>query len=103
MAKIPENTISRSNFNNAREMLCVKLGWMKEHQHFIRRHDHDCSVEERLAFIRKVTRILAYNYDVHRCPNPNLFPTLWPTEKEGSQPVRMPPEYRTTEPKEDRT
>lgn len=89
-----EKIIARNNFNMAREMLCIKLGWTKEFSHYIRRHNLDASWPEREKFFKKVTRILAYNYDVHRCPNPAMFPTLWPNNKPGSQPVRFPPEFR---------
>lgn len=89
-----ENAIARNNFRTAREMLCIKMGWTKEFSHYIMRHDVDASWPEREKFIKKVTRILAYNYDVHRCPNPAMFPALWPNSKPGSQPVRLPPEFR---------
>lgn len=89
-----EKVIAVSNFRQAREMLCIKLGWEREFQKYIRCPDSDVNKKEIAEFIRRTTRILAFNYDVHRCPNPSLFPTLWPEHKEGSQPLRFPPEYQ---------
>jgi len=95
MAVDLEKTLKRQNFNHAREMICIKMGWTKEFAHYIRKKNVDAEWPERKKFFDKVTRLLAYNYDVHRCPNPALYPALWPNEKEGSQPVRLPPEMRT--------
>lgn len=91
--KAVNRSIELNNFRIAREMLCIKMGWEREHQHYIRRHDADANSETVKAFKSKVTRLLAYNYDVHRCPNPSLFPRLLPTQHPQSQPVRFPPEW----------
>lgn len=91
-----EKAIALSNFRTAREMLCIKMGWEQEFQHYIRKHDVDASQETVKEFKRKLTRLLAYNYDVHRCPNPSFFPSLLPKEHPNSSPVRFPPEYKQT-------
>lgn len=88
-----QKALALNNFRQAREMLCIKMGWEREHQHYIRKHDVDASQEVVNEFKRKLTRLLAYNYDVHRCPNPALFPRLLPESHPQSQPVRFPPEW----------
>jgi len=92
--KQAHEAIARNNFYQAREMLCIKMGWTRELHMYVKRPDSDVDQKAVKEFIRKVTRVLAYNYDVHRRPSPALFPTLWPSDKPGSQPVRLPPEFR---------
>lgn len=87
--------IRRSNFVKARHMLCIKMGWMRDYSRFIMHTDPDsCKTQEHTKFIKKVTRFLAFNYDVHRCPDTSSFKSLWPEDKAGSEPVKVPPEYR---------
>ncbi len=87
--------IKRSNLNKARYMLCEKMGWTKDFYRFLRHRDVDAyGTEEKKEFIRKLSRLLAFNYDVHRCPDPCIFVRLWPAEKIGSEPVKYPPEWR---------
>lgn len=91
--------IKKSNFQKARHMLCIKMGWMKEYSKFIMRRDPDeCNKKAHTEFIKKVTRYLAYNYDVHRCPDTSDFKSLWPSNKPGNQPIRIPPEYTKKNP-----
>lgn len=89
--------IQASNFEKAREMLCLKMGWQREFYMLFRNYSNNLEEkekEEKENFIRKMTRYLCFNYDNHRCPDPIEFPSLWPSEREGSKPIIVPPEYR---------
>jgi hypothetical protein len=82
--------VKKVNFWHAFEMMCAKLGWEKDFRRLVLSRDVDaCQTPEKREFIRKVTRILAYNYDVHRCPPTILYPGLFP----GND-IKYPPEYR---------
>lgn len=89
--------VAIANFKRAREMLCIKMGWETEYSHHILRHDVDGGYQAHQAFIRKVTRLLSFNYDTHRRPNPALYPQLWPKSHPGNQPVKFPPEWNSEE------
>lgn len=94
----PIAAIRLTNFRHARTMLCLKMGWERELQSLINGHDPDaCNNGERDKFVKKVTRFLAYNYDVHRCPNPTLESRLLPAQHPLSTPVIYPPEWRGDE------
>jgi hypothetical protein len=95
MQKSIEKIIKRHHFWTAFEMLCDKIGEAHNYHRLIRGHDVDArSTSEKPEFIRKITRILAYNYNVHQCPPPGQCPRILPAENELPQPVIYPPEYR---------
>lgn len=89
-----KTAIRKSNLNKARWMLCEKMGWSKDFYRFFRHRDVDAyGTEEKKEFIRKLSRLLAFNYDVHRCPDPCIFTRLYPTTKKGAEPLKFPPEW----------
>jgi hypothetical protein len=55
----------------------------------IRRRDPDATIGEIAEFKRKMTRLLAFNYDVHRCPDPCTNKKLY-----GDETLKYPPEWR---------
>lgn len=81
--------IKRHNFWLAFEKLCARLDLTKDFFRLIRRRDPDATIGEISEFKRKYTRLLAYNYDVHRCPNPATNRKLF-----GNEPLNYPPEWR---------
>ncbi|MCQ2101525.1 MAG: hypothetical protein MJZ10_14615 [Fibrobacter sp.] len=87
--------IRRHNYKNALHMLCIKMGWTKEYSWYIMRREPDmCRNGSREAFIKKATRLLAFNYDgIHTGAEPSLSPRLLPSEHPLSQPIRFPPEF----------
>lgn len=90
-----QRAMRMSNLHKARHMLCIKMGWTREFQRFVNHMDVDANgTPEKAEFWRKMSRLLAFNYDVHRCPDVCGFPRLFPQEKPGSLPVRFPPEWR---------
>lgn len=91
--------VKRHNYNTAMHMLCIKMGWAKEYAwYFLRRDEEKCANGGREAFIKKATRILAYNYEgIHNGDCPSLSPRLLPNSNPLSQPLRFPPEYQQKE------
>lgn len=89
------DAVKRANYNNALHMLCIKMDWTKEYSWYILQKDPDkCKNGGRSAFIKKVTRLLAFNYKgIHTGENPSLSPRLLPKENPLSQPLRFPPEW----------
>ncbi|MBR6450506.1 MAG: hypothetical protein IKS96_11300 [Fibrobacter sp.] len=81
--------VRRSNFWKAFEKLCERLGRRNDFFRLIRRRDADATIGEITEFRRKMTRLLAFNYDVHRCPDPCCNKKLF-----GTEPLRYPPEWR---------
>lgn len=41
-----------------------------------------------------MVRLLAYNYDVHRRPDPALNKRLMPADRPGAEPIIYPPEWK---------
>ena len=91
--------IKRHNYKMAMHMLCIKIGWEKEYSWYILGHDEEkCANGGRETFIKKATRILAYNYEgIHTGACPSLSPRLLPANNPQSQPLRYPPEYQPKE------
>lgn len=87
--------VRRNNYKNALHMLCIKMGWTKEYSWYIMRREPDmCRNGGREAFIKKATRLLAFNYEgIHTGAEPSLSPRLLPSEHPLSQPIRFPPEF----------
>lgn len=87
--------IRKNNYKNALHMLCIKMGWTKEYSWYIMRREPDmCRNGGRAAFIKKATRLLAFNYEgIHTGAEPSLSPRLLPSEHPLSQPIRFPPEF----------
>ena len=86
-----ERMTRRSNFYLAFEKLCEKVGKTKQFFRLIRRRDPDATLGEIAEFRRKMTRLLAFNYDVHKCPAPCLNKKLY-----GDEPLTYPPEWSET-------
>lgn len=87
--------VKKQNFWTAFEMLCIKIGEINTYHKLMFGRDPDAISEgKRKEFVKIITRILAFNYDVHRCPLPLLEPRLWRNELEGSKPITYPPEMR---------
>lgn len=85
----PEAVIKKRNFWLAFEKLCERLGRSKDYFRLIRRRDPDATIGEISEFRRKMTRLLAFNYDVHRCPDPCTNKRLY-----SDEPLNYPPEWR---------
>ena len=79
----------RHNYWLAFEKLCEKLGRTRVFFRLVRRRDPDATLGEIYEFKRKMTRLLAFNYDVHRRPDPCLNKRLY-----GDEPLIYPPEWR---------
>ena len=75
-AEQAEEAVKRHNFWRALEMLCTKVGKAKEFRWYIRRRDPDATIGQISDFKRKMVRLLSFNYDVHRRPNPNFSKKL---------------------------
>jgi hypothetical protein len=84
-----QKAVKRHNFWLAFEKLCDRLGETKNFFRLIRRRDPDATIGEIAEFKRKMTRLLAFNYDVHRCPEPCTNKKLY-----GTEPLKYPPEWR---------
>lgn len=80
---------ARRNFWLAFEKLCEKIGRTRDYFRLIRRRDPDATLGEIAEFRRKMTRLLAFNYDVHRRPDPCFNKRLY-----GTEPLVYPPEWR---------
>lgn len=90
-----EKAMARQRFRTARFKLCEKMGWVKDYWKFIGNRDVNAyGTPEKKEFYRKVTRFLAFNYAIHRCPDWLDEPRLWPANREGAQPIIYPPEYK---------
>lgn len=89
--------VKMHNFWNAFQMLCEKIGKTKEYFWYVKNRDADATREQKKSFIKQMTRLLAYNYDVHRCPSPSIYGTLKKTGEVGAQPLRYPPEWNENE------
>lgn len=89
-----EEAVKRHNFWRALEMLCTKVGKAKEFHWYIRRRDPDATIGQITEFRRKMVRLLSFNYDVHRRPNPNFSKKLLPSGTPGAEPLSYPPEWR---------
>jgi hypothetical protein len=89
--------VKTHNFWVAFQMLCEKVGKMKEYFWFVKNRDADATREQKKSFIKRMTRLLAYNYDVHRCPPPVIYGTLKKPGEAGAQPLRYPPEWNEKE------
>ena len=87
----PEAVIKKRNFWLAFEKLCERLGRSKDYVRLMRRRDPDATIGEISEFRRKMTRLLALNYDVHRCPDPCINKRIY-----GDEPLNYPPEWRMT-------
>lgn len=88
-AEMIEKHLRRENFWKAFQKLCERLGKTKEYFRLIRRRDPDATIGEISEFRRKVTRLLAFNYNVHRCPDPCSNKKLY-----GDEPLTYPPDWR---------
>jgi len=86
--------IKRNNFYLALEMLCAKVGKTREYFWYIRRRNPDATISQINEFRKKMTRLLAFNYDVHRCPNPIFCARLKPADNASAEPLRYPPEWK---------
>ena len=86
--------LRRLNFKKALEMLCEKMGKSKEFFRLIRRRDPMATIGEISEFRRKMVRLLAFNYDVHRRPDPILNKRLMPADRPGAETIIYPPEWR---------
>lgn len=84
-----EESIRRRNYWLAFEKLCERLGETKNFFRLVRRRDPMATLGEIHEFKRKMTRLLAFNYDVHRRPDPVYNKKLY-----GNEPLRYPPEWR---------
>ena len=89
--------VKAHNFWTAFQMLCEKVGKMKEFFWYVKNRDADATREQKKSFIKRMTRLLAYNYDVHRCPSPAIYGTLKKPGEVGEQPLRYPPEWTEKE------
>ena len=89
-----EEHLKRLNFGKALEMLCTKMGKSKEFFRLIRRRDPDATLGEISEFRRKMVRLLAFNYDVHRRPDPALNKRLMPADRPDAEPIIYPPEWK---------
>lgn len=87
--QMAEEAVKRRNYWIAFEKLCERLGKKAEFFRFVRRRDQDATLGEINEFKRKMTRLLAFNYDVHRRPNPCANKKLF-----GTEPLNYPPEWR---------
>lgn len=87
--------VKHHNYMTALHMLCNKMGWEKEFSWYIlRRNEEKCANGGRKEFIRKATRLLAFNYDgIHTGENPANSPRLLPASNPLSQPIRYPKEW----------
>lgn len=83
-----EECLKRINFWKAFEKLCAKVGKTKEFFWYVRNRDVNAPKEVKKAFISKMTRLLAFNYDVHRRPDPVFNERLY-----GKEPIIYPPEW----------
>lgn len=83
-----EQATKRRNFDLALEKLCDRMGETRNFFRLIRRRDPDATLGEIAEFRRKMVRLLAFNYDVHRCPDPVHNKKLY-----GTEPLRYPPEW----------
>lgn len=83
--------IKKRNFWDAFERMARKMGLEGDYHRLMRGYDVDAvrNTDEKKRFIRKVTRTLAFNYDVHRCPSPTLCDAL-----RNDTPITLPPEQR---------
>lgn len=90
-------TVKTYNFWAAFQMLCEKVGKTKEYFWFVKNRDADATREQKKSFIKRMTRLLAYNYDVHRCPPPIIYGTLKKDGEPDAQPLRYPPEWNENE------
>ena len=86
--QMAEEAVKRSNYWLAFEKLCERIGMTSEFFRFVRRRDPDATIGEISEFKRKITRLLAFNYDVHRRPNPRTNMKLF-----GQEPLKYPPEW----------
>lgn len=84
-----EESIRQHNYWLAFEKLCERLGETKNFFRLVRRRDPAATLGEIYEFKRKMTRLLAFNYDVHRCPEPCTNKKLY-----GDEPLKYPPEWR---------
>ena len=84
-----EEGLRRRNYWLAFEKLCERLGETKNFFRLVRRRDPEATLGEIYEFKRKITRLLAFNYDVHRRPDPVLIKRLY-----GDEPLIYPPEWR---------
>lgn len=84
-----EESIRQHNYWLAFEKLCERLGETKNFFRLVRRRDPMATLGEIAEFKRKMTRLLAFNYDVHRRPDPVHNKKLY-----GTEPLRYPPEWR---------
>lgn len=84
-----EEGLRRRNYWLAFEKLCERLGETKNFFRLVRRRDPEATLGEIYEFKRKITRLLAFNYDVHRRPDPVLNKRLY-----GDEPLIYPPEWR---------
>lgn len=82
-----EESIRRHNFWRAFEKLCERLGKTKEFFWYARGRDNS-HPEEKKKFLNKMTRLLAFNYDVHRRPDPIFNKKLY-----GDEPLTYPPDW----------
>ena len=82
-----EESIRRHNFWLAFEKLCERLGKTKEFFWYARGRDNS-HPEEKKKFLNKMTRLLAFNYDVHRRPDPIFNKKLY-----GDEPLTYPPDW----------
>ena len=92
-----EEIVRRQNFKLALEMICAKIGKTKEYWWYIRRRNPDATISQIANFKKKMVRLLAFNYDVHRCPNPIFNARLKPSGKQGAEDLRYPPEWKNGE------
>jgi len=92
-----EKIVRRQNFKLALEMICAKIGKTKEYWWYIRRRNPDATISQIADFKKKMVRLLAFNYDVHRCPNPIFNARLKPSGKQGAEDLRYPPEWKNGE------
>ena len=84
-----EESAKRHNYWLAFEKLCEKIGETKNFFRLVRRRDPAATLGEIADFKRKITRLLAFNYDVHRRPDPCLNKKLY-----GEEPLNYPPEWK---------
>ena len=89
-----ERAVKSKNFWLAFEMLCTKVGKTKEFYWYIRRRNADATISQISDFKRKMTRLLAFNYDVHKCPNPVFCARLKPADNASAEPLIYPPEWK---------
>ena len=84
-----EESIRQHNYWLAFEKLCERLGETKNFFRLVRRRDPAATLGEIYEFKRKMTRLLAFNYDVHKRPDPVHNKRLY-----GNEPLNYPPEWR---------